>query len=72
MQCDWSAVLGKVTVVPAVHRGASEYLLIEAGETIVDLGREQENYLLGLGFGKITYLALRLLLQYFISLREEV
>lgn len=40
-----------MTVVPAVHRGASEYLIMEAGETTVDLGREQ-NYLLGLGFGK--------------------
>lgn len=43
---------GKVTLVPAVHRGASECLIMEAGETTVDLGREQENYLLGLGLGK--------------------
>lgn len=43
---------GKVTLVPAVHRGASEYLIMEAGETTVDLGREQENYLLCLGLGK--------------------
>lgn len=43
---------GKVTVVPAVHRGASEYLIMESGETAVDFGREQENYLLGLGLGK--------------------
>lgn len=43
---------GNVTLVPAVHPGASEYLIMEAGETTVDLGREQENYLLALGLGK--------------------
>ena len=43
---------GKVTFVPSGHRGASECLIMEAGETTVDLGREQENYLLGLGLGK--------------------
>lgn len=41
-------------------------------ETTVDLGREDENYLFGLGFGKIMHLAMRLLLQHFISSSEEV
>lgn len=46
--------------------------MMEAEETTVDLGREEVNYLFGLGFRKIIYLALRLLGEYFISLREEV
>lgn len=41
-------------------------------ETTAELGREDENYLFGLGFRKITCLALRLLLQHVIALREEV
>lgn len=40
-------------------------------ETTIDLGREDENILFGLGFGKIIHLAMRLLLQHFIFLREE-
>lgn len=38
--------------------------MMEAGETTVDLGRE-ENYLFGLGFGKIIYLALGVTLAVF-------
>lgn len=41
-------------------------------ETTLDLGKEDENNLFGLGFGKIIYLVVRLLLQHFISLRGDV
>lgn len=41
-------------------------------KTTVDLGREDENYLFDLEFGKIIYLAMRLLLQHFVFLSEEV
>ena len=41
-------------------------------ETTGGLGREDENYLFGLGFGKTILLAMRPLLQHFITFREEV
>ena len=41
-------------------------------ETTGGLGREDENCLFGLGFGKTILLAVRLLLQHFITFREEV
>lgn len=57
-----------------IHSGkASKCLLVmkERGkETTIDIGREDENYLFGLGFEKITHLTMRLLLQHFIALRE--
>ena len=65
----------EILLLPAIAAGAPEESIIpeeRRKETVGGLGGEDENYLFGLGFGKIILLVMRLLLKHFITFREEV
>lgn len=57
-----------------IEKASKCWLMMEERrkETVGGLGGEDENYLFGLGFGKIILLVMRLLLKHFITFREEV